>query len=497
MQTLYPNVPKYGEVPRGVSDSQMLASLEGRQPQQPQMPLIGKTAPVEQPQQAPVAPVVANGQPAYQSPSAEDTARDVATNTATNFATQQAGNAINGANTAAQAASYGETAYGATEAALGLNQAADAALMYDAAGNAIGTSAAGSLGSGSGILGANGATLGSAGVGLAALPVAALYGYQVPRTYANLTSEDSEKKWQGATEAALLASGAFAWAAPLASLGFDIFDTGKPEDQQQRDNVRQGLQQTGIMTENYEFELPNGQLYYAGKDGSTPEYQVQNPDRPLTGRVIGAAQVMAAIMVGQPGKAAEDLTGQLTNMALSNATTYEDAMNNLMHQFTKFVTSSGLTPQAARDEIASWVNEGLIDQQAAEAYLAAHNSFLEGNPWQFTNEAANAPLQEGQAAPPAATFQFDPAANLRPGASPGSSPMPTAPQSTGPTSTGPRPVTAPQAPRMAPARGAGPLPTQGPIKNLTPGTTPTAAASMTGTQRSIPPHIQEILLRVR
>ncbi len=472
MQTLYPNVPKYGEVPRGVSDAQMLASMEGRQvQQQPVMPLIGQQAPAQQPMarsgigKGAVATDVNTG--AYVDEQGIPTTPPMQGAASANSSPVPS---LTDPNTG-EPISYTPTVQADPNNGTGMSN-------QDAA-----------------IKGATSATSAAGAYAIPAAAAAAVYAYGANDAYNDIKSSDKETQNKGWTEAAVTAiAPTFE---PVVSPVFDVFDTGKPEAQQQRDNVRKGLQKTGIMTENYEFELPNGQLYYAGKDGSTPEYQVQNPDRPLTGRVIGAAQVMAAIMVGQPGKAAEDLTGQLTNMALSNATTYEDAMNNLMHQFTKFVTSSGLTPQAARDEIASWVNEGLIDQQAAEAYLAAHNSFLEGNPWQFTNEAANAPLQEGQAAPPAATFQFDPAANLRPGASPGSSPMPTAPQSTGPTSTGPRPVTAPQAPRMAPARGAGPLPTQGPIKNLTPGTTPTAAASMTGTQRSIPPHIQEILLRGR
>lgn len=488
MQTLYPNVPKYGEVPRGVSDSQMLASLEGRPAQQPaQMPIIGKVG--QDLQKYPQSGTVSTTQPVPQPGEMQQNIQAQPQQQQGTSGNQAATNAATSAATSA-AANYAAGQATGTGAGAGMGAAATAAAPYLAA---------------------------------AATAYAAYRGLDDSREAweeGNRGKDVNKEFWLERTDgggAAINAGsndifGEFipqewvrevGWRANPATAPFaiaeDLFNinpfTGKDQDQVDRDRVRTGLNRLGIMNDNYEFEMPDGQFYYAGKDGNTPEYQVQNPDRPLTGRVIGAAQVMAAIMLGEPGKRADDLTGQLTNMALSNATTYEQAMDNLMFQFNKFIAGSGLTPQAARDEIASWVNEGLIDQQAAEAYLAAHNSFLEGNPWQFTNEAANAPLQEGQAAPPAATFQFDPAANLRPGTSPGSSP--TQSPSFAPTSTGPRPVTAPQAPKIAPARGAGPLPTQGPIKNLTPGTTPTAAASMTGTQRPVPPHIQEILLRVR
>ena len=415
MQSLYPNVPNYGEVPRGASDAQMLASLEGRQAQTPTLspqvaPKVGEAQqPTYAPQQQPVY-----SQP--KQPSTSDTLRQIGADTATNYVAQQGASMLGGGGAgAATGVATATPVATATESALGIGAAApEAGLMYDAAGNAIGTAAGESLGSGSGLLGANGATLGGAGVGLAGGAVGAYYLNRGMHAYGHIKDPDKEKQKQGWAEAALLSNPMTAWLEPVAGPVFDLFDSGKPKEQQHRDTVRTGLKKIGILNDNYEFEMPDGTRYYTGNDGSTPQYQIQNADKPLTGRVVGAAQVIAGLMLGEPGKSAEDLTGELTNMALSNATTYEQAMGNLMFQFEKFVQASGLTPQAARDEINSWVKEGKIDQQVADAYLVAHESFLEGNPWQFTNEQAIAPLEEGQAQQGAPTYIFDPASNIRP-----------------------------------------------------------------------------------
>lgn len=372
----------------------MLYNFEGKPQQapvqqQPQMPTIapkvGGTVSTTQPvpqQGAPQQNIQA--EPVYQQPSFGQTAQNVATNTAVNYGVNQASGMLGGG-------------------------APSAPVVVNGTGTGIAGPAGGASGTaGSGVFGANGATLGSAGVGLAGAGTAAYMGAGGMDAYQKIQGGKDTEGW---AQAAMLSNPVTAWAWPAVGPVFDLFDTGKPEDQQRRDDVRGGLRHVGILTENNEFVMPDGRTWYSGNDGSTPEYQVQNANNPVTKRVVGAAQVMAALMVGEPGKDAEDLTGQLTNMALSTGGSYSQAMDNLLFQFGKFADSAKLTPEIARKTVDHWVEEKKISPADADAYKAALTSFIEGNPWQFTDDDAAKEL-EGVGPAAEATFSYDPSANL-------------------------------------------------------------------------------------
>lgn len=219
--------------------------------------------------------------------------------------------------------------------------------------------------------------------------------------------KNKETRDQGLVQAALMSNTMTAWAWPAVSPIASLFSTGKDKDQQQRDATRAGLQGAGVLDKDYNFTLANGQKWNAGADGSEPIYQVQHPERPITGRVIGAAQVIASIMTGHPNqKDTTDLTGILTNMALSNSDSYEQAMENLMYQFSIYAEKYGITPDQSRAMMKEWKDQGIIDQQTYDAFYSAHESLIDGRDWQYDDNTANQPM-EGQATPPQPSTQLD------------------------------------------------------------------------------------------
>lgn len=304
-----------------------------------------------------------------------------------------------GLDTAATAAPAAIESAAATSAPYGVMTAPTGEAIGTAA-NAAGAGAGATAAAEPGIVG-----LSQSGVGGPALATALYYGAGGLNTLDKI--KNKETRDQGLVQAAMMSNPMTSWAWPAVSPVANYFSTGKDKDQQQRDATRAGLQGAGVLDKDYNFTLANGQRWNAGADGSEPIYQVQHPERPITGRVIGAAQVIASLMTGHPNqKDTTDLTGILTNMALSNSDSYEQAMENLMHQFSIYAEKYGITPDQSRAMMKEWKDKGLIDQQTFDAYNAAHESLIDGRDWQYDDNTANQPM-EGQATPPAPSTELD------------------------------------------------------------------------------------------
>lgn len=351
-------VPNYGEVPADRTGSEILRKLEGKpvvsSPQVPRgMYMGGKSGEVQAPQQLPEQESSPPPQQ-WQGPAPSPTHQ-----AASGFAGSLIGQALGGAGTGVPATPivYGGTPVaGAAAAPMTLGSMATAAAPY------------------------------------AAAPIAAATAYNTLTGLGNAVKGQDMSLAEEASLALPTFGASFLVDPVKDALGLG---SGKDKDQLARDAQRRQMQTDGLIDQNYNFTLPDGSTHGIGGDGSEQTYNVANAEDPVTGRVVGVAQVLAGIYTGKPGsKEATDMTGWFTNMAMSNAGgNYEAAMDNLLSQFVKIAEQRKLTPQATRDMLKQWKEQGLIDEQTYAAYAAAHESLVDGNPWQFDNETAKAPAQ--------------------------------------------------------------------------------------------------------
>lgn len=148
---------------------------------------------------------------------------------------------------------------------------------------------------------------------------------------------------------------------------------GKHKDQVARDQMRTGLQQLGLIDQNYQIQLANGSGYDVGKDGGFKLTNMDGTQRrayetdmsnPITGQVIGWVNPLATLIAGGNEKIRTDLAGYLTNAAMSNATTLEEAQANVLAFYTKL----GVTPENAGQVLQQIASSGSVPQDVLPAF---------------------------------------------------------------------------------------------------------------------------------
>lgn len=224
------------------------------------------------------------------------------------------------------------------------------------------------------------------------------------------------------------------------------FGSGKDKDQMVRDIYRKDLKENGFVDDNYDYTLADGSKFNLGIDGDKMlknlgvnidgkderhPYDVDFSDTRAPGAVAGL-QALATIITGTAGKEKDDLTGMLTNAALSSG----DTMQNILGMYQK----AGLDHKHAYDTISMLQEQKKIDQAAADAMkngldqLYGANAYAGkgnqlGTPDPAAAPAANVP--NPQAAASAPVMPKDPAAVQTPG-TPRPNPGPvSAPSNTG------------------------------------------------------------------
>ncbi len=150
--------------------------------------------------------------------------------------------------------------------------------------------------------------------------------------------------------------------------------TGKHKDQIARDNVRDFLQERGILNADYQLQLADGSMYDIGKDGGFTLFNTDGTTRhgydvdfknPLAGQVVGWIQPLASLLTGGNKKLKDDFTGYFTNAALSNATDLESARANVL----KLYQQSQATPEIMVQGMTALTQNGGISQQELPAYV--------------------------------------------------------------------------------------------------------------------------------
>jgi hypothetical protein len=114
--------------------------------------------------------------------------------------------------------------------------------------------------------------------------------------------------------------------------------SGKHKDQVARDQVRAFLQDGGLLSKDWEVALKNGGRYSIGADGNDRlmnldgttrrAYEVDFTD-PRAGEIVSLAAPIVVVLLGGRGKLTDDFTGYLTNAALSNALSVNEAKENI------------------------------------------------------------------------------------------------------------------------------------------------------------------------
>lgn len=177
------------------------------------------------------------------------------------------------------------------------------------------------------------------------------------------------------------------------------FGSSKDKYQKMRDAGRAVLKENGILNDDWQGTLADGSTFDFGKDGKGQTKL--DYDDPVTGRVIGLGNVIAA-GEGAAGRSTEAMSMLYTGGALSNAGgDYEKARQNMLH----FARQRGMTPQNLLDQLARMRDEGAIDQGQFEAYQSGVNELFRAGEAPVSPASTGTPPQQQQPAPQPAPQQ--------------------------------------------------------------------------------------------
>jgi hypothetical protein len=157
--------------------------------------------------------------------------------------------------------------------------------------------------------------------------------------------------------------------------------SGKSEEQIARDNVRDLLQQNGVISKDWKLTLADGSGYDIGKDG---RFKLDNVDgtkrhayeidfkNPLAGEAVGMLQPLLALMTGPNTRLTRDFIGYFTNATLSNAKNGEDVRQNILSIYKSLKLSTEQVVQG----IATMVEKGMVTKDDGMAYLNGFATLL-------------------------------------------------------------------------------------------------------------------------
>jgi hypothetical protein len=148
------------------------------------------------------------------------------------------------------------------------------------------------------------------------------------------------------------------------------FGSSKDKYQMMRDAGRKYLQKQGILDENFRGTLADGSTFDFGKDGKG--LAKLKYDDPLTGKIIGKANLLAA-GEGFSGKALEAMATLYTAAALSNANGDETiATENIKHMMAQ----RNFNSKDVANQLATMYREGKITRQQYESFENENNQTL-------------------------------------------------------------------------------------------------------------------------
>lgn len=147
--------------------------------------------------------------------------------------------------------------------------------------------------------------------------------------------------------------------------------SGKHKDQKVRDVVREHLVNAGILTSEYQLQLPDGSMYDMGKDGGPrDEFGGRRPyevdfSNPLAQYAVGWMSPIIALIAQGNQKVGTDFTGYFANAVLSNAKDLSDVRRNVDFFMAKF----GLTNDTLAQGVVQLAQAGGVDETTARVWI--------------------------------------------------------------------------------------------------------------------------------
>lgn len=154
--------------------------------------------------------------------------------------------------------------------------------------------------------------------------------------------------------------------------------SSKNKAQMMRDNIRNVMQQGGILDDKFQGTLADGSKYDFGKDGSTLKWKnidkvaEANPNSWSSAVKLSDALATAYGFVGQK---ASDISAWYAKAAVSNANDNPDvAIKNMQH----FAKQQGITYDMVKEKLDSAMADNRISQSQYDSYLAGASQLTGG-----------------------------------------------------------------------------------------------------------------------
>lgn len=164
--------------------------------------------------------------------------------------------------------------------------------------------------------------------------------------------------------------------------------TGKDKDQLRRDAVRDILQDSKMIDDNYNLTLADGTKFDIGKDGHAKNfdgsgyaYQVAR-ENPFSVQAVAWADALTYTLFGRERKLATDFTGYFANAAMSNAKDIETVRANML----SLIEQAGLTRQQMEEALKKYLEHGDISKEEFDAMVNSIGTLFDGRdyvimPW--------------------------------------------------------------------------------------------------------------------
>lgn len=174
----------------------------------------------------------------------------------------------------------------------------------------------------------------------------------------------------------------------LAGLAMSHFGSSKDKYQMMRDGVRKGLQEQGIIDQNWQGTLADGSKFDFGNDGKGMG-KIDYKD-PTTGQAISLANVLAA-GEGLSGKSREAAAMMYTNAIKSNANgDYNKMLSNVHH----FMQQRGFTPETVQAELDRQRDNNKLKDNEYQVFSQDISKVFAGAPVNPTTLKAKTPAAQ-------------------------------------------------------------------------------------------------------
>lgn len=212
------------------------------------------------------------------------------------------------------------------------------------------------------------------------------------------STDEERDKWSGEKEketagkvAKGLAAQPFIYSNPitagLAIVGgdkilkhFRNFKTGKPDDQIQRDSVRDFLAKNGYVGSDWKLQFSDGGSFDIGKDGNSKlpsldgterKYYETDSKNPLSGQAAAAVSPIAALITNNNDRLKSDFSGYFTNAATQDA---KDP-SQVKQRITDIYAQMGITKAAGLKSLADLKAQGRLSDEQFAQYSSIINQY--------------------------------------------------------------------------------------------------------------------------